>query len=311
MLSMTLFGCGSKPKKQGAFNIQDGPPKFIPAHLDRIPNAIPRLEPLSRYGNRFKNSNSYVALNRRYSVMPTSRGYAARGLASWYGTKFQGRKTSSGEPYNMFSMTAAHRTLPLPTYAKVTNLDNGKSIVVKVNDRGPFHNNRLIDLSYVAAHRLGILGRGTGRVEVRSIDPRDHQGMVPHRIPLKPAFDRGPAHTTPKATALPNTPTSSPVLASRTASSPPKKKLAMDAKPHLNPTRLYIQLGAFNTKANALALVKEVQKLSPHLPQISENLHQNPRYRVRVGPLGNQKEATHLRQKLARARLPTPVIINE
>lgn len=160
---------------------QDSAPKQIPGHLDRVPNATPKVEPLSRYGNRFKknSTNTYVALKKRYNVMPTSRGYAANGQASWYGTKFQGRKTSSGEPYDMFAMTAAHKTLPLPTYARVTNLDNGRCVIVKVNDRGPFHNDRLIDLSYVAAHKLGILGKGTGRVRVESVDPRDHHGQIP------------------------------------------------------------------------------------------------------------------------------------
>lgn len=168
---LVLTSCTSNQKK----SMPDGPPVHVPEYIDKIPNAVPRPEPLSKYGNRFKNSNTYVAKRKRYKVMPTSRGYRAEGKASWYGTKFQGRRTSSGERYNMFAMTAAHRTLPLPTYAKVTNLDNGKSVIVKINDRGPFHGNRLIDLSYVAAHKLGILGKGTGRVEVASIDPRDNR----------------------------------------------------------------------------------------------------------------------------------------
>lgn len=149
----------------------------------KTPDPIPKVEPLSRYGNRFNKgkSDTYVALNRRYRVMPTSKGYRARGIASWYGTQFHGRKTSNGERYDMFAMTAAHRSLPLPTYVKVTNLENGKSVVVRVTDRGPFHKDRLIDLSYVAAAKLGILGRGTGHVEVVSIDPRDHGGSVPKR----------------------------------------------------------------------------------------------------------------------------------
>jgi len=174
---LCLSGCSTpKPKKK------DGPPKHIPAHLLKIPDAIPRVEPLSRYGNRFGKTNIYTALKKRYRVMSTSRGYRARGTASWYGTQFHGRKTSNGERYDMFAMTAAHPTLPLPTYAKVTNLHNGKSVIVKINDRGPFHANRLIDLSYVAAAKLGILGRGTGQVEVVSIDPRDH-GHTRHRHP--------------------------------------------------------------------------------------------------------------------------------
>lgn len=175
LLLSSLSGCGKR-------STPDGPPKHRPRNLHKTPDAIPKVEPLSRYGNRFgkHKKNSYVAHKRRYHVMATSRGYRARGKASWYGTKFQGRRTSSGEPYNMFAMTAAHPTLPLPTYAKVTNLENGKTVVVKINDRGPFRCNRLIDLSYVAALKLGILGKGTGNVEVESVDPRDH-GRIPHR----------------------------------------------------------------------------------------------------------------------------------
>lgn len=174
-VTITLSGCSKPVKKK-----KDGPPKHIPRNLLRTPDAIPKIEPLSRRGNRFKNgkTNTYVALRKRYSVMSTSRGYRARGHASWYGTQFHGRKTSSGEPYNMFAMTAAHPTLPLPTYVKVTNLENGKVVIVKVNDHGPFHGNRLIDLSYVAAAKLGVLGKGTARVEVESIDPRDHGGKI-------------------------------------------------------------------------------------------------------------------------------------
>ncbi len=174
-----LTGCTTTTKVSK--KKKDGAPKHVPAHLLKTPDAVPKVEPLSRYGNRFNKgkSNSYVALNRRYRVMSSSRGYRARGIASWYGTQFHGRKTSNGERYNMFAMTAAHRSLPLPTYVKVTNLENGKSVVVRVTDRGPFHKDRIIDLSYVAAAKLGILGRGTGRVEVESIDPRDHGGLTP------------------------------------------------------------------------------------------------------------------------------------
>lgn len=152
----------------------DGAPKQIPKNLSRIPNAKPKIEPLSRWGNRYGKSNSYVIFNKRYHVRSTSRGYKERGFASWYGTQFHGRKTSNGDKYDMFAMTAAHKTLPLPTYVKVTNLKNNKRIIVKVNDRGPFHQNRIIDLSYAAALKLGMLGQGTAKVEVESVDPRDN-----------------------------------------------------------------------------------------------------------------------------------------
>ena len=133
---------------------------------DDTPDAVPANEPLSRYGN----PPSYTVLGKTYRVMDSSNGFTQEGIASWYGTKFHGRKTSSGEPYNMYSMTAAHKRLPLPTYVEVTHKGNGRKIIVKVNDRGPFHEGRIIDLSYAAARKLGISGTGTGPVSIRVIN---------------------------------------------------------------------------------------------------------------------------------------------
>ncbi|MEA3243358.1 MAG: septal ring lytic transglycosylase RlpA family protein, partial [Pseudomonadota bacterium] len=135
-----------------------------------VKDAVPRVEPKSRYGN----PASYVVFGKRYHTLSSSMGYSDRGIASWYGTKFHGHRTSSGEPYDMYQMSAAHKTLPLPTYARVTNLSNDKSVIVKINDRGPFHDNRIIDLSYAAAARLDILNTGTGLVEVQAIELRTH-----------------------------------------------------------------------------------------------------------------------------------------
>jgi rare lipoprotein A len=138
-----------------------------PRDVSNVPDAVPRAEPPSRYGN----PKSYKVYGKTYYPLATSKNYTARGTASWYGTKFHGKRTSSGEPYDMYAMTAAHKTLPLPTYVEVANLKNGRSVIVKVNDRGPFHDDRLIDLSYSAATRLDILPYGTGQVEIRAIDP--------------------------------------------------------------------------------------------------------------------------------------------
>lgn len=148
--------------------IADGGPP-IPADISRIPEPVPRHEPLSRYGNR----SPYTVLGQTYQVLPAASGYRERGTASWYGTKFHGRATSSLEPYDMYQFTAAHKSLPLPSFARVTNLENGRSVTVRVNDRGPFHGDRLIDLSYAAAVKLGVHVKGTARVEVAAIDPDD------------------------------------------------------------------------------------------------------------------------------------------
>jgi rare lipoprotein A len=138
-----------------------------PADLASVPDAVPRAEPRSAHGN----PPYYDALGRRYFVLPSAEGYDERGVASWYGPTFHGGNTSSGEPYDMYGMTAAHKTLPLPSYARVTNLNNGRSVVVRINDRGPFIANRIIDLSYTAAAKLDMLRDGTAMVEVRSLTP--------------------------------------------------------------------------------------------------------------------------------------------
>lgn len=135
--------------------------------LSLIPDAVPRVEPRSRRGN----PPSYEVFGKRYVLLPTAEGYKERGVASWYGPDFHTRPTSSGEPYDMYAMTAAHKTLPIPAYARVTNLANGRSVVVRINDRGPFVANRIIDLSYTAAHKLDMTRAGTAFVEVEVITP--------------------------------------------------------------------------------------------------------------------------------------------
>lgn len=160
-----LSSCTLFPTKKNKGNV-DGPP-LIDRDVSKIPDAKPKVEPFSKYGN----PTSYEVFGQKYKVMPHNKDYTATGTASWYGRKFHGKRTSSGEPYDMFSMTAAHKTLPLPTYAKVKNLTNGKEIIVKINDRGPFVNDRLIDLSYAAAKKLGVYDTGTARVQITAIDP--------------------------------------------------------------------------------------------------------------------------------------------
>ena len=157
-----LAACAGKPP---AGEPVDGPSESGLRASD-VKDAVPRAEPRARYGNH----SPYEVFGKTYTVLPASKGYRERGTASWYGSKFHGRRTSSGEPYDMHLPTAAHKTLPLPTYAEVTNLDNGLKVIVKINDRGPFKDDRIIDLSYGAALRLGMVGTGTARVEVRAID---------------------------------------------------------------------------------------------------------------------------------------------
>jgi len=161
-----LISCGSVSEKDGA-------PGKVP-DISQIPDAVPRAEPRSKYGNPAQ----YEVFGKNYYTLTSADGYREKGIASWYGTKFHGRRTSSGEIYDMYEMTAAHKTLPLPSYVEVTNLENGRQVIVKVNDRGPFHDNRLIDLSYSAATKLGIVSKGTGLVEVKAITPGKAQKTV-------------------------------------------------------------------------------------------------------------------------------------
>lgn len=175
--TLLLAACGREAVRE----VSDGPPseRFDPALIER---PEPRPEPRSAYGNH----SPYEVLGRTYRVMDSAAGYSESGVASWYGTKFHGRLTSSGEPYDLYQLTAAHRTLPLPTWVEVTRLDTGKTIIVRVNDRGPFHPDRIIDLSWAAASKLGMTELGTAPVEVRAIAFEDGPGDTPRpaRVPV-------------------------------------------------------------------------------------------------------------------------------
>lgn len=164
--SLLLTACGSLPHHRYGFAKDSAPRKNV--DHTRVANAVPKIEPRSKYGN----PKTYIVAGKRYTVRQSAKGFVQTGLASWYGTKFHGHRTSSGEAYDMYAMTAAHKTLPIPSYVEVRNLDNQRKIVVRVNDRGPFARGRIIDLSYVAAKKLGITAKGVGRVEIRVIDPR-------------------------------------------------------------------------------------------------------------------------------------------
>ena len=170
-----VAGCGSSPRKddrpgptsqKGGYYMDDGPGNRAPPNLDAIADAVPRNEPLNRYANR-----PYKQFNREYVPLTSVQPFRQRGLASWYGKRYHGQKTSVGEIYDMYAMTAAHPTLPIPSYARVTHLRNGKSVVVRINDRGPFLGGRIIDLSYAAAYRLGYIQAGSAEVEVEAVIP--------------------------------------------------------------------------------------------------------------------------------------------
>jgi rare lipoprotein A len=176
LLALLVAGCSTTPIQSPPAHPALPPPGDIAA----IPEPIPKAEPRSKKGNpRF-----YTVLGKRYFVLETAQGYSERGVASWYGPGFHAATTSNGERYDMYAMTAAHKTLPLPAYVQVTNLRNGRSVVLRVNDRGPFKDGRIIDVSYTAANKLGMLKDGTTFVEVRALTP--DQKAAPPAPPQKP-----------------------------------------------------------------------------------------------------------------------------
>ena len=276
-----LSGCASGPFSRG-----DGAPN-VHVNINAIPDPVPRHEPRSRYGN----PDSYTVLGKTYKTLNSSSGFVERGIASWYGTKFHGRRTSSGEDYNMYAMTAAHKTLPLPTYVEVTNLDNGRHVIVKVNDRGPFHDGRIIDLSYAAAIKLGTNKTGTGRVEIRAIDP---DRPTAHRL----------AQTRP-AVEVQALPTPGPVVMETIPQPAPQTVASTSAN-------LYLQVGAFSSRLNAENLRTRLTQLATNPIHIfpGDNPAQ-PVYRVRIGPLNNDQEAQQLATQLQQQGITnTSVVID-
>ena len=254
---VAFAACSTGGKKDGA------PTKQV--DFDSIPDAVPKLEPRSKRGN----PESYRVRGKRYYVKESSRGYKAKGVASWYGTKFHGRETSSGEIYDMYKMTAAHKTLPIPTYVKVTNLENQRSVIVRVNDRGPFHDGRIIDLSYAAAKKLRIAGNGTARVEVAAIN---HATSSRSRSDLE---------ITPIGT-----------------SNPP----AIQHRPQTShqPNTYYLQVGAYSDKANAEKALTRLIMDSTYPAHISAvtNTANKTLYRVRLGPYQNREHLQSIQLQL-------------
>ncbi len=254
-----------------------------------IADAKPKIEPKSKYGN----PKSYVVFGKRYYPKASSKGHVERGLASWYGKKFHGRKTSNGERYNMYAMTAAHKTLPLPTYARVTNLTNGRSTVVRINDRGPFHGNRIIDLSYSAARKLGMAAKGVAVVEVRAIDPGR-----------------------PKSARRGGFPASASKILKAKAKA--RKKLiarqtpAVKGKPRATGRPLlYLQVGAFSSRVNAEHLQRRLANYIAEQVRVRTREDSKAPYKVHIGPLGSRKRANNLSRKLASLGLSRSLIVVE
>lgn len=248
-----------------------------PLDFSGSPDAVPKKEPRTRAGNK----SPYVIFGKTYRVLSDSKGFRQQGEASWYGKKFHGRNTSNGEVYDMYAMTAAHKTLPIPSYVRVTNHSNGRSVVVRVNDRGPFHGNRVIDLSYAAASKLGFAERGTAAVSVEAIDtgnpPLRHAGVVYTNT----------AQASPQVANKPKPPTNSNPRAGRQS---------------------FLQVAAFSQRQSAEQLLARLRSA------ISEpmRLHQDKGlFRVHIGPLAKVNNISAVKQTLEALSLGSGFVVNE
>jgi rare lipoprotein A len=278
-----MAGCAGPSKKPGTattaapgaggYYQDDGPPDSVPDGLASLPDAVPRDEPFHKFANR-----PYTVFGQTYVPIVNKEPRKERGLASWYGKKFHGQKTSSGETYDMFAMTAAHKTLPIPSYAKVTNVKNGKSVVVRINDRGPFHSNRIIDLSYAAAQRLGIVGLGSALVEVERVFPENGKPPV----------------------AAPDTATAAAAPASVTVETP---MVARD------PGGLWLQLGAFGSAESAEQFRDRVKRELPWMLEPVQVTARDGLHRVRLGPYKSMQEAAAIGDKVRQSLGYAPVLM--
>lgn len=296
---LILQGCGSAPKKtdgaskpaaasgsnassakSGGYYLDDGPGANPPANLDAIPDAVPRTEPLHRGANR-----PYVVFGKTYVPNVAANSLTQKGIASWYGRKFHGQKTSIGETYDMYAMTAAHPTLPLPSYVRVTNPANNKSVVVRVNDRGPFHSERIIDLSFAAANRLDIARRGSGMVVIERV-----------------FADGRPTSPIVVATPVPPASIPAPPIPTNIAAASPITTEDADAG------SLFLQLGAFSSMENAeifrARMTRELDwNREPILVSQKDGL-----FRVRLGPYKSREEAEAIQAQVKASHDFSPLI---
>lgn len=284
-VALVLAGCSSKPPQKetdhsSRYTIAQDHGPVQDVDVSDVTDAIPRYEAPRTAGNR----SPYTVWGKQYRVMAVSDadGYVQEGIASWYGKKFHGHKTSNGEVYDMYKMTAAHKSLPLPSYARVTNLDNGRSVIVRVNDRGPFHGNRLIDLSWAAAKKLDFLDKGTARVEVASITVTQDGAMTLAGRPWSPGRTVAAV-----SDSVPDRPTDEPVALKENV--PPREGGA-----------LFVQLGSFSQAAPARQLEQAVRERTGKPVRIRQITTASGEFhRVQVGPFGDAVDAERAMERLA------------
>ena len=304
LLAATLAGCGTAPvskappTRPGGYYLDDGPGANPPANIDSIPDAVPRPEPINR-----GTARPYVVMGKSYTPMTQLAPYKARGIATWYGRRYHGKQTSSGEPYDMYAMTAAHTTLPIPSYARVTNLKTGKAVVVRINDRGPFVDGRIIDLSYTAAHRIGVLAGGSAMVEVETILLDAAGGILAGAPPAVAAAEPAPAAPVrapePAVVALPAPAVAAPAVVPATPSAPAAGEVP----------GYYLQLGAFGSRENAESFLA---RMRAQMDWLSGSLHIIPRdglFRVHAGPYPAEAEARRDAERVTQALGVKPFVV--
>lgn len=329
-----LFGI---TQKKGGYYLDDGPGDNPPTDLSSIPDAVPRDEPL-----RQANMRPYVALGKWYKPMAGLESYKARGIASWYGRRYHGQKTASGETYDMYGMTAAHTTLPIPSYARVTNIRNGKSVVVRVNDRGPFLSDRLIDLSYTAAYKLDVLGGGSAWVEVETVLPGGPPVQIAEASPVVPT--PGPARNSAAASTVSTAPaaSASSIPSPIPASIPEKNNLSrsldigtqkgdtkldlieaayhptssdtsvsapLDTPATEEPRGIYLQLGAFSLYDNADNFLARMRNELPSLINSLGIVARDGMFKVHAGPYPDQIRARQAADRIAQTLYIKPVLL--
>ncbi|MFV0282734.1 MAG: septal ring lytic transglycosylase RlpA family protein [Castellaniella sp.] len=287
---VALAGCASR---SGGYYKDDGPGSDIPADIAAIPNAVPRIEQHAP-----ANFRPYEVFGVRYTPIAEDQSYRQEGVASWYGRKFHGEKTANGETYDMYAMTAAHPTLPLPSYARVTRAGTNRSVIVRINDRGPFHPGRIIDLSYVAAAKLGLIGPGSGRVIVEAITNADIRAG---RYPATPRTASAPVPVDTVQTQPVSQP-AEPVAAATPLAPVP----AVTEPPRAG--GIYLQFGAFSSAQNAQALAQRVNIEAAGQAEPATVTHQPPLYKVRMGPYLSRDEAAQTASRLAESAGLNPVI---
>jgi len=291
----------SPPRKPGGYYLDDGPLANPPKDLDKVPDAQPKVEPI-----KASTARPYTVMGHTYTPMGQLGPYKAVGIASWYGKRYHGQATASGETYDMFGMTAAHPTLPIPSYVRVTSLKTGRSVVVRVNDRGPFHSDRLIDLSYTAAYKLGILSYGSSLVEVESILPGEMSTTTAAAKPDRSSPPTASAETADKPLAAsqrelaPDTLSASSAIAVTEAAPPLTQEAA----------GVYVQLGAFSQAENARSFLAHLQAELGWLSDVTGIYRRDGVYRVQAGPYTDRSEALRVANRIEQALDLKPVLIN-